>query len=71
LRLYHKTSAIIKNESGDIMNDEIIYTIIHNNDYNLNIVINRDTNIIQLVSSGVLLEIQCNHIKKVIDYNFK
>ena len=53
------------------MNDEIIYTIIHNDDYNLNIVINRDTNTISLVSSGVLLEIQCNHIKKVTDYNFK
>jgi hypothetical protein len=76
LRLYHKTTAIIKNESvvyimySDI-NNEYVYTILKNNDYNLNIVINRDTNTISLVSSGVLLEIQCDHIHKIIDYNFK
>lgn len=46
------------------------FTILEQNDIETNLIIDRETGKITLVSTGVLLEIETNGIKSVTDYNF-
>lgn len=49
---------------------EYKFTILKQNDIETNLIIDRDTGKITLVSTGVLLEIETNGIKSVTDLNF-